>query len=51
MTAERKNELYDAMLGYITEFVNGSELVEVLRAVGFTDEEIIEEGFEIEEDN
>ena len=51
MTAERKDELYNAMLGYITEMLNGVELVEMLRNIGFTDEEIVYEGFEIEEDS
>ena len=49
MTAERKDELYNAMLGYITEMLNGIELVEVLHNIGFTDEEITYEGFEITE--
>ena len=49
MTNERKQELFDLMINYITECVDGSEAVDILRDVGFTDEEIIENGFEIEE--
>lgn len=50
MSLQRFKELYDLMLGYITEMLNGIELVEVLRNIGFTDEEIAYEGFEIEEE-
>lgn len=43
----RIKELYDNMLDHISELVDGSDLVDTLRAIGFTDEEIAEEGFEI----
>lgn len=48
MTPERIKELYDRMLNYITEFTDGVELVEMLRGIGFTDEEIAYEGFDVE---
>ena len=41
-------ELYNNMLDYISELVSSCDLVDALRAIGFTDEEIIAEGFEIE---
>ena len=47
---ERKHELFERMISYITAYTNGYESVEILRDIGFTDEEIIEEGFEIEEE-
>lgn len=50
MTTERVQELYDNMLNHISELVSGSDLVDTLRAIGFTDEEIIKEGFKIEEE-
>ena len=48
MTNERIKELYDNMLNHISELVSASDLVDTLRAIGFTDEEILAEGFEIE---
>lgn len=45
----RIKELYDNMLAHISELVSGADLIDTLRAIGFTDEEIINEGFEIEE--
>jgi hypothetical protein len=50
MTNERMNELYNNMLNHISELVSGSDLVDALHAIGFTDEEIIAEGFNIEEE-
>lgn len=47
----RIKELYDNMLDHISELVSGTDLVDTLRAIGFTDEEIVAEGFEIEEEN
>ena len=47
---QRVQELYDNMLNHISELVGGSDLADTLRAIGFTDEEIIAEGFEIEEE-
>ena len=47
MMTERVKELYDNMLNHISELVGGSDLVDTLRAIGFTDEEILAEGFEI----
>lgn len=49
MSHERMTELYCNMINHISELVSGSDLVDTLRAIGFTDEEIIAEGFEIEE--
>lgn len=51
MSHERMIKLYGNMLDYISELVSGSDLVDTLRAIGFTDEEIIFEGFDIEEEN
>ena len=48
MTTERMQELYDNMLNHISELVSGSDLVDTLHAIGFTDEEIIAEGFGID---
>lgn len=45
MTNERMEELYGNMLNHISELVSGSDLVDTLHAIGFTDEEIISEGF------
>lgn len=45
---KRKEALYDAMLNHISELVSGSDLVDTLHAIGFTDEEIAEEGFSTE---
>lgn len=50
MTHERMETLYDNMLFHISELVSGSDLVDTLHCIGFTDEEIIAEGFEIEEE-
>lgn len=49
MTPKRTQELYDNMLNHISELVSGTDLVDTLHTVGFTDEEIAAEGFEIEE--
>lgn len=48
----RKGLLYDRMLNHISEMVSGSDLVDTLHAIGFTDEEIKAEGLwpENEED-
>lgn len=51
MSSKRIKELYDNMLDHISELVSGSDLVDTLHAIGFTDEEIIFEGFEIESDD
>ena len=51
MFPSRMQQLYDSMLNHISELVSGSDLVDTLHAIGFTDEEIIAEGFEIEEEN
>lgn len=45
MTNARKTELYYNMLDHISELVSGNDLVDTLRAIGFTDKEIAEEGF------
>lgn len=50
MSIQRMKTLYDNMLNHISELVSGSDLVDTLHAIGFTIEEIIAEGFEIEED-
>lgn len=50
MTNARIKELYDNMLNHISELVSGADLVDTLHAIGFTDEEIKAEGFEIEEE-
>lgn len=50
MPSKRTRELYYNMLDYISELVSKSDLVDTLHAIGFTDEEIIAEGFKIEED-
>lgn len=44
-THGRKGLLYDRMLNHISEMVSGSDLVDTLHAIGFTDDEIAEEGF------
>lgn len=49
MTNARTKELYYNMLDHISELVSGNDLVDTLRAIGFTDEEIAEEGFMDEE--
>lgn len=49
MTYSRMQELYNNMLNHITELVSGSDRVDTLRAIGFSDEEIAAEGFTIEE--
>ena len=49
MTNERIKELYDNLINHISELASGSDLVDTLHCIGFTDEEIVEEGFEIEE--
>ena len=49
MTNERKAQLYDAMLNHISELVSGSDLIDTLHAIGFTDSEILEEEFILEE--
>ena len=38
------------MLNHISELVSGSDLVDTLHAIGFTDEEIMAEGFKIEKE-
>lgn len=44
----RKAELYDALLGYLSEMISSpEELVDVLRAIGFKDEEIEYEGLSV----
>ena len=50
MSPKRTQELYNNMLDHISELVSGSDLVDTLHAIGFTDEEIVYEGFEIEEE-
>lgn len=49
MSHERMTELYCNMLDHISELASGSDLVNTLHAIGFTDEEILAEGFKIEE--
>lgn len=49
ISQERMKILYDNMLDHISELVSGSDLVDTLRAIGFTDREIIAEGFTLEE--
>ena len=51
MPTERTQELYNNMLNHISELVSGSDLMDTLHAIGFTDEEIIAEGFEIENED
>ena len=51
MSPDRRLELYDRMLDYITEVAGKSERVNVLRQIGFTDPEIYEEGFDPREGN
>ena len=51
MSLQRMQELYNNMLYHISELVSDSDLVDTLHAIGFTDDEIIAEGFEIEEDD
>ena len=46
MTHERMTHLYSNMLDYISEVVNKKEVENVLRKIGFTYEEIYDEGFE-----
>lgn len=44
----RKADLYDGLLGYMTEMISdSSELVHVLKKIGFTDQEIAFEGLEV----
>lgn len=51
MTERRKADLYDDMLGYITELISDSEeLVKVLKSIGFSDKEIAYEGLEVVDD-
>ena len=40
MTEQRKNQLFDSMLSYIGESVGKNDLVDALRAIGLTEEEI-----------
>ena len=40
MTNERQRELFDNLIYHISELVSGCDLVDTLRAIGFTDEEI-----------
>lgn len=47
MSNERTKELYNNMLDYIVESVGKSNAIDVLRAIGFTDEEIIVRGLRI----
>ena len=51
MTNARIFELYCNMLNHISELVSGSDLVDTLHAIGFTDEEIKTEGFGVDEDD
>lgn len=44
MPNERMKELYYNMLNHISELVSGVDLMDTLRAIGFTHEEIIEAG-------
>lgn len=50
MSPKRTQKLYDNMLNHISELVSGSDLIDTLHAIGFTDEEILAEGFKIEEE-
>ena len=50
MSPKRTQKLYDNMLNHISELVSGSDLIDTLHAIGFTDEEILAEGFGIEEE-
>jgi hypothetical protein len=50
MSPKRMQELYDNMLNHISELVSNSDLIDTLHAIGFTDEEILAEGFKIEEE-
>ena len=45
MTNERIKELYDNMLNHMSELVSGTDLIDTLRAIGFTPKEIADEGF------
>ena len=48
MTEWRKAELYDGLLGYLSEMISDkSELVNVLKNIGFSDQEIAFEGLEV----
>jgi hypothetical protein len=49
MSPKRTQELYDNMLFHISELVSGSDLVDTLHAIGFTDEEIASEGFDVDD--
>ena len=51
MSHERMTELYCNMLDHISELVNDSDLPDTLHAIGFTDAEILAEGFEITTNN
>ena len=42
---QRIRQLYGNMLNHISELVSGSDLVDTLHAIGFTDDEIAEEVF------
>ena len=44
MTNNRKIELYHNLLFHISELVSGADLIDTLHCIGFTDEEIAEEG-------
>lgn len=46
MTHERTKIMYAGMLDYISEVVGKNEIEDVLRQIGFTYDEIYEEGFE-----
>lgn len=50
MSPERVKELYDNMLEYISELVSPCDLINTLHVIGFTDEEIKYESFNIKED-
>lgn len=50
MSHERMTELYSNMLNHISELVSGSDLIDTLHAIGFTDAEIAREGFAIAEE-
>jgi hypothetical protein len=49
MSYERMKRLYNNMLFHISELVSGSDLVDTLHCIGFTDDEIESEGFFEEE--
>lgn len=44
MGNERMRELYSNMLNHISELASGADLLDTLHCIGFTDDEIKEEG-------